>query len=106
MHFPKIKHADWLKDSTIEKTHKHYREGLYPPSIAGWMLVTSHRHDLRAIYGSDFRAGCALVWHSIVEKAAFQCYRVRFKVGLLTKIEREVEEDLNRMDIEEQQAKQ
>jgi hypothetical protein len=106
MHFPKIRHPDWLKDSTIEKTHRHYREGIYPESISGWLLVTAHRHDLRAIYGSDFRAACALLWHCIVEKLAFHCYRVRWRVGLLTKVEREVEEDCRKMDEEFEKSKQ
>lgn len=32
-----------------------------PQSIAGWMLVTSLKHPLRAVYGSDLKAAWALL---------------------------------------------
>jgi len=61
----KIKHPDWLKVSTPGKAIECFNKGLYPDSIAGWMLVVSLKHPLRAIYGSDLRAALALLWLSL-----------------------------------------
>ena len=61
MHYPKIKHPEWLKFCAIERTYKLYREGNLPASIEGFMLVTPLKHALRCIYGSDLRAALALL---------------------------------------------
>jgi hypothetical protein len=60
MKFPKIQHPDWLQGEKIAKDYDLYRRGLIPDSIAGFMLATPLKHDLRAIYGGHFRASWAL----------------------------------------------
>lgn len=106
MHFPKIKHPEWLQDSQCESTWRLYRQGIIPEKITGWMLVVAMKHDLRAIYGSDLRAALALLWHVIAGKLDSASYGIRSKIGLLSKIEREVEEDSRRMDAEHQKINQ
>jgi hypothetical protein len=75
---PKIKHPDWLKFCTIERTYKLYREGKLPSSIEGFMLVTPLKHALRCIYGSDLRAAWILLgqalWGQIKRPYAYLHY--------------------------------
>lgn len=61
----KIKHPEWLKVSTPGKTIALFNSGTLPKNIAGWMIVTSLKHPLRAVYGSDLRAAWALLWAAI-----------------------------------------
>lgn len=85
----KIKHPEWLSHSTPGKSIEMFNRGLYPDSIAGWMLVVSLKHPLRAIYGSNFRAALALLWWSIWEPFNFHVIeRVRYR-GLIKEWESE-----------------
>lgn len=64
----KIKHPDWLQASDPGKTVMLFQQGKLPDSIAGWMLVVSLRHPLRAIYGGDVRAALALLGMALYSK--------------------------------------
>ncbi len=63
-----IKNPEWLKHSTPGKTIALFNNKGMPPSIAGWMIVVSLRHPLRAVYGSDLRAALALLWWAVSDK--------------------------------------
>ena len=56
-----IKHPEWLRYCSIERTFALQRKGKLPESIAGWVLVVALKHPLRAVYGSDLRAAWALL---------------------------------------------
>lgn len=76
-----IKHPDWLKVSDPCTSLRLYLTGRMPESIAGWMIVTSLKHPLRAVYGSDLRAALALLWQAIgrkgLDEIRYQWWRVR-----------------------------
>jgi hypothetical protein len=57
-----IKYPEWLKHSDPGTTISLFNAGRLPSSIAGWMLVVSLKHPLRAIYGSDVKAA----WHLLL----------------------------------------
>ncbi len=61
----KIEHPDWMGNVNAEMTFRLYREGKLPKRIEGWMLVTSCRHALRCIYGSDLKAAWLLLLEAI-----------------------------------------
>lgn len=71
-----IKHPEHLRYSTPGKTLSLYNAGILPESIAGWMIVTSLKHPLRAIYGSDLKAAWHLLLMSIKDKWFHLKYRV------------------------------
>jgi len=99
---PKIQHPDWIKEdflpgSNIENTLRLYRQGKLPESIAGQMIAVAAKRPLRAVYGSNLRAGWALICDSLEEK--FHAFRYRF--GLLTRQERKEEKLLDILDDED-----
>lgn len=61
----KIEHPEWLAHSKSGESIAAFNKGLYPDVIAGWMLVVSLKHPLRAIYGTDLRAALALLWMAL-----------------------------------------
>lgn len=63
-----IAHPDWLEHSQPEKSINLFRAGLMPRTIAGWMIVVGCKHPLRAVYGSDLRAGWALLIDALKDK--------------------------------------
>jgi hypothetical protein len=70
---PKIKRPEYLAPERMQEIYALYREGTLPEFMAGWMLTTSLKHELRAIYGSDFRAACSLLYDSV---AMFLFYHI------------------------------
>lgn len=97
-----IQHPDWLEkgpleSSGIESTLLMYRQGKLPPSIAGWMLVVACMRVLRAVYGSNLRAGLAIVRDALAEKFT----RLRVQLRLLTPTERKIEREIDDMETEE-----
>ena len=77
-----IQHPDWLSRSNPGRVLRLYREGKLPSEIAGWMLVVSLKHPLRAIYGSDLRAALALLWQAIREPILTKWIRLKWRVSL------------------------
>jgi len=80
MHFPKIKHPEWLKEpeSQIEKVMKLIRQKKMPDKIAGWMIVVAAKQPLRAVYGSNLRAALALLvsaLHDLWREWTYRCIR-------------------------------
>ena len=79
----KIKHPEWLKHSTCDRTLNLVRNGKCPESIAGWMLVVSLKHPLRAVYGSDLKAAWALlktaIWDVIYGRYTNLLYWLKIK---------------------------
>jgi hypothetical protein len=61
----RIKHPDWLEYSKPGQSIDLFRRGLLPEKIAGWMIVVSLKHPLRAVYGSDLLAALALLWLAV-----------------------------------------
>ena len=89
----KIKHPEWLIYSD-RRTLGLYLEGRIPESIAGWMLVVSLRHPLRAIYGSDLRAAWALLIMALKNKLDSIIFTLHWKHKL--KDELETDENIRR----------
>jgi hypothetical protein len=95
-----IRHPDWLQSdhpmeaSAITNTLRMYRKGQLPRQIAGLMIVNAAKRPLRAVYGSNLRAGLAIVWDALVDKITNWRYRVR----LLTPQERCWEREFDEMD--------
>lgn len=75
--FVRIKHPEHLKYSDPGKTLRMYHEDKLPDIIAGWMIVVSLKHPLRAIYGSDFKAGWALLTDAVIGKIKWQMLSLR-----------------------------
>lgn len=63
-----IAHPEWLEHSSPEKSINLFRAGQMPRTIAGWMIVVGCKHPLRAVYGSDLRAGWALLTDALRDK--------------------------------------
>jgi hypothetical protein len=100
--FPKIRHPEWLESdhpfeaSAIGNTLRLYREGKLPSTIAGCLIVNAATRPLRAVYGSNLRAGIALVFDSLIDK--FTHFRYRFR--LLTPTERQWEQEFESEEFE------
>lgn len=58
-----IRHPDWLIYSNPQVAIRIFLRGNMPDNIAGWMIVTSLKHPLRCVYGSDLRAA----WHLLID---------------------------------------
>jgi hypothetical protein len=90
----KIKHPEHLKedsrpDFNVESILHLYRKSKIPDSVAGWMIVVAAKRPLRAVYGSNLRAGLAIVRDDLIDRFTALRYRLR----LLTPKEREWERE-------------
>lgn len=99
-----IRHPDWLERdpmecSGIEDTLRMYRQGKLPPSIAGWMIVVGCMRPLRAVYGSNLRAGLMIVRDALIEKFTALRYRLRLLTPTERRWEREFEDEEFENDI-------
>jgi hypothetical protein len=65
MHYPKMKHREWVKFVNIEDVVRLSKANKIPQSIEGFMLQTSCKHLLRCIYGSNLRAALALLGEAL-----------------------------------------
>lgn len=74
-HRTRIKYPDrlldpWLQTSDPSYTLKLYRQKKLPPAIAGFMIVTSIKYALRAVYGSDLKAAFILLLEALTDLVA------------------------------------
>lgn len=96
----KIAYPEHLRYSTPGKTIRLYCENRLPGTIAGWMLVTSLKHPLRAIYGSDVRAAWNLLLDAIIELIRGKWMDFRFAHDLLTQEERKIKAEMEAENVE------
>jgi hypothetical protein len=68
MRFTKIRHREYLKHCNIVDTWRLAQEGKIPSVIEGFMLVTSLKHGLRVIYGTNLKAALALLGMALWDK--------------------------------------
>ncbi|MBO0887464.1 hypothetical protein J2P12_00025 [Candidatus Bathyarchaeota archaeon] len=89
-----IRHPEWLKSSDPGRYLDLYHHGVMPDAFAGWILVVSLKHPLRAIYGSDLRAAWELLKAAIYDKIKNKWDDFWYKFDLLSKQEREIKQQV------------